>query len=90
MKTLGKRELTERIDEILRLVKERGETFEVMEQGEVVAHIGPGPAREAQPSDKPSLTPFWEKMERLAAKIDAFVPDKVDAVEIVREGRREF
>ena len=27
MKTLGKEELTERIDEILRLVKEKGETF---------------------------------------------------------------
>jgi len=42
MKTLGKHELTERIDEILRLVKEKGETFEVTEDGEVVAHIGPG------------------------------------------------
>ena len=88
MKTLGKQELTERIDEILRLVKEKGETFEVMEHGEVVAHIGP--AREPQPSIKPPLTPFWEKMERLATKIDAYLPDKVDAVEIVREGRREF
>ena len=88
MKTLGKQELKDRIDEILRLVKEKGETFEVMEHGEVIAHIGP--ASKPQVSVKPGLTPFWEKMERLATKIDAYLPDKVDAVEIVREGRREF
>ena len=87
MKTIEVHELTERIDEILRMVEEKGETFEITEHGKVIARLEP--ASEPQPSVNPSLTPFWEKMERLATKIDAYLPDKVDAVEIVREGRRE-
>ena len=89
MKTLGKHELTERIDEILRMVEERGETFEISDHGKIVARMVP--ASEPQPVIKPDLIPFWEKMEQLATEIGSYLPDKkVDAVEIVREGRREF
>ncbi len=88
MKTLGKHELTERIDEILRMVEEKGETFEITDHGKIIARMVP--AGEPQPSIKRDLTPFWEKMERLATEIGSYLPDKVDAVEIVREGRREF
>ncbi len=88
MKTLGVRELRERIDEILRLVEEEGETIEVTKRGKVVARLVP--ASETKPSVQQDLTPFWEKMEQLASEIGKYLPDKVDAVEIVREGRREL
>ena len=89
MKTIGAQELTERINEILRLVEEKGETFEITDHGKVVARMVP--ASEPQPEIKPDLIPFWEKMEQLATEIGSYLPDKkVDAVQIVREGRREF
>ena len=85
MKTLGKQELTERIDEILRLVKEKGETFEVMEHGEVVAHIGP--ARESEQAVEDSDAAAWAKLKRIAAELEPYWPENVDAVEIVRDVR---
>lgn len=88
MKTLEVKELAERIDELLRLVEEKGETFDITNHGKVIARLVP--ASEPESSVKPSLTPFWEKMERLATKIDAYLPDKVDAVEIVRDVRRDL
>lgn len=87
MKTLGVRELRERIDEILCMVEE-GETIEVTKRGKVVARLVP--ASEIKPSVHQDLTPFWEKMEQLASEIGKYLPDKVDAVETVREGRREL
>ncbi len=88
MKTLGVRELRERIDEILRLVEEEGETIELTNRGKVVARLIP--ASEPKPPVRQDLTPFWEKMEQLASEIGSYLPDKVDAVEIIREGRREL
>jgi len=39
MKKLGVQELTERINEILRMIKEDGETVEVIDDGKVVAKL---------------------------------------------------
>jgi antitoxin (DNA-binding transcriptional repressor) of toxin-antitoxin stability system len=88
MKTLGKRELTERIDEILRLVKEQGETFEVTEQGEIVARLVPASESEQVVEDRDAAA--WAKLKRIAAELEPYWPENVDAVEIVRDVRRDL
>ena len=88
MKTLGKHELTERIDEILRLVKEKGETFEVTEHGEVVARLGP--VREPKQAVEDSDAAAWAELDRLSAEISAHWPEGVSAVDAVRDVRRDL
>lgn len=88
MKTLEVCELKDRIDEILRLVEEEGETIEVTDNGKVVVRLVPGD--QSQRPTKQELQAFWANIDRLAAEISSYLPGKVDAVEIVREGRREF
>ena len=87
MKTLEKHELTERIDEILQLIKEKGETFEVTEHGQVVAHIGP--ASESKQSIEESDA-AWAELDRLSAEISAHWPEGVSAVDAVRDVRGEW
>ena len=88
MKTLGKRELTERIDEILRLVKEKGETFEVTEHGEIVARLVP--ASESEQTVEASDAAAWAKLKRIAVDLEPYWPENADAVEIVRDVRRDL
>ena len=88
MKTLGKHELTERIDEILRLIKEKGETFEVTEHGEVVAHIGP--ASESKQPVEESDAAAWAELNRIASELGPYWPENTDAVEIVHDVRRDL
>jgi prevent-host-death family protein len=88
MKTLGVGELKEHIDEILRMVEEEGETIEVTDQGKIIARVVP--ANEQEKPVKRDLKSFWEETDRLAAEIGTYLPEKVDAVEIIRDVRREF
>jgi antitoxin (DNA-binding transcriptional repressor) of toxin-antitoxin stability system len=87
MKTLEKHELTERIDEVLRLVKEKGETFEVTEHGEVIARLGP--ASEPKHAVEESDAAVWAELDRLSAEISAHWPAGVSAVDAVRDVRGE-
>ena len=88
MKTIEVHELTERIDEILRMVEEKGETFEITDHGKVIARIVP--ADEVQSSTKRDLTPFWETMDQLATEIGSYLPGTVTADEIMRDVRRDL
>ena len=88
MKTLGIRELREHIDEILRLVEEEGETIEITKDNGVIAHVVP--VQKPLKPVKKDLKTFWADVDRLASEIAKYVPDKVDAVEIVRDLRRDF
>jgi prevent-host-death family protein len=88
MKTLGVRELKERISEILRLVEEEGETVEVTKRGEVIAHLVP--VRKPQPSVEQTDDAVWTDLERLAAEISANWPSNVSAVDAMRDVRREL
>ncbi len=88
MKTLRVHELVEHIDEILRMVEEEGETIDVTKRGKVIAHLIP--ASEPEKPAKRDLKSFWEETDRLAAEIGTYLPEKVDAVEIIRDVRREF
>ena len=85
---VGPQELEERINNLLQLIEEAGEPVEVTNEGKVVARLVP--VQRLELSAKQELTPFWEKMERLAAEIGSYLPDKVDAVEIVRDVRGEL
>jgi antitoxin (DNA-binding transcriptional repressor) of toxin-antitoxin stability system len=87
MKVLAVRELKERIDEILHLVEE-GETVEVVDRGKVVVRLVPG--NQPEQAEKRDHEAFWKGIDRYAAEIDSYMPEKVDAVEIVREGRRDL
>ena len=88
MKTLGVRELKERISEILRLVEEEGETIEVTKRGEVVAHLVP--ARKAAPSSDSTDDDAWTDLDRLSVEISAHWPVGLSAVDAVRDARREL
>ena len=88
MKTLGVRELKERISEILRLVEEEGETVEVTKRGEVIAHLVP--VHKPQQSVVQADDAVWTDLERLAAEISANWPSDVSAVDAMRDVRREL
>jgi len=88
MKTLGVRELKERISEILRLVEEEGETVEVTKRGEVIARLVP--ARKSQQPIEQNDDAVWTDLERLAAEISAHWPSNVSAVDAVRDVRRDL
>ena len=88
MKTLKANELVERINEILRMVKEEGETIEVTEQGKVIARVVP--ANEPEKPIKRDLKSFWEETDRLAAEIGSHWKGDMDAVEAVRDVRCEL
>ena len=88
MKTLGVRELKERISEILRMVEEEGETVEVTKRGEVIAHLVP--VRKPQQSAELNDDAVWTDLERLAAEISANWPSNVNAVDAMHDVRREL
>ena len=85
---IAKHEFIERISEILDMVVENGETIEITDHGKVIAHLVP--VHKPKQAGERDLKTFWTKIDQLAAKISAYLPEKVDAVEIVREGRREL
>ncbi|MDQ2888229.1 MAG: hypothetical protein M3Y39_19355 [Chloroflexota bacterium] len=88
MKTLGVRELTERINEILRMVEEDGETFEVTNHGEVIARLVPV-IRTAHSSPEQQSEEAWADLDRLVGEISSHLPDRVDSVDIIRDVRRD-
>jgi len=88
VKTLGVRELKERISEILRLVEEEGETIEVTKRGEVVARLIP--VRKAESLSESTEDDAWTDLDRLSAEISAHWPTGLSAVDAVRDARREL
>ena len=87
MQTIGIRDLQQQTDQVLCRVREEGETFEVTDQGEVVARIVPA---QEPPEARPSLDEFLARWNRLAQDIGAHWPEGVSAVDAVREQRREL
>jgi antitoxin (DNA-binding transcriptional repressor) of toxin-antitoxin stability system len=80
-------ELTERINEILRLIEEEGETIELTDHGKTIAHVVPQETQSPQSQDQRG---YWKEMDELAAKIGASWQDDMDAVEAVRDVRRDL
>ena len=92
MRTIGIRDLKTHLSEILRQVQEEGQVIEVTNHGEIVARVVPVRKRgglKANAKDKANST-VWTDLERLAAEIGAHLPERVDAVQAVRDVRREL
>lgn len=89
MKKLGIEELLEveelrnHITEILRAIK-AGETIEVMDHGEVIAHVVPTHKKDEEEDD------VWTELDRLSQEISARWPEGVSAVDAVRDVRRDL
>ncbi|HEX6482874.1 MAG TPA: type II toxin-antitoxin system Phd/YefM family antitoxin [Ktedonobacteraceae bacterium] len=88
MKTLGVGELKEHIDEILRMVEEEGETIDVTKRGKVIARVVP--ASEPEKPVKRDTKAFLAELDRLAAEIGSSWKGNIDAVEAVRDVRRDL
>jgi prevent-host-death family protein len=87
MRAIGVRELKVRTSEVLRRVREQGETIDVTYRGEVVARLVP--VRPPQPLERDAGA-VWTDLDRLAAEIGAHWPPDASAPDAVSEGRREL
>jgi prevent-host-death family protein len=87
VRTVGVRELRDGATELLRRVRDDGETIEVTYHGRVVARLVP-----VREPDAPAASPAaWRaQADALAARIARAWPGDVSAVEAVREQRREL
>lgn len=87
MRSVGVRELKTHASEILRGVRERGETVELTLHGRPIARLVPiQPAAE----NEDDWRSVWAEMDRLAEEISAHWPEGVSAVDAVRDVRREL
>lgn len=73
------RELITRINEILRLIEEDGETIEITDRDKIIAHVVPTNATQ-KPADN-KLTASLRSIDELAVKIGAKWKSDLDAVE---------
>lgn len=87
MGEIGVRELKQRANEILRLVREEQETFTVTYRGRVVAKLVPV---EEISKEQTRTSAIWTQMDELAREIGANWPPEVSAAEAVKEQRREL
>ncbi len=90
MKVLDIHELSEHIDEMLRLLKERGETVELVDNGKVVARLLPPLEQQTSESSEDASNRAWAKLEHLSAEVGKRWQNDISAVDAVREVRREL
>ncbi|GAC1421890.1 MAG: hypothetical protein PVS3B3_01160 [Ktedonobacteraceae bacterium] len=79
MNTVDTHELVEHIDETLRLLKDRGETVEIADQGEVVARLLPPLKQQTSSSDEASNR-AWANLEHLSAEVGKHWTSNISAV----------
>ena len=84
---IGVRELKEHASNILRRVREDGETVIITYRGKAVARISPMEDLEAK---KARVEEVLRKMEELSKEISKDWPKGLSAVDAVREQRREL
>jgi prevent-host-death family protein len=83
---IGIRELKERTSEIMRRVREDGQSYEVTYHGRTIALILPS----KEPPSAEELGAFWKEWDEVAEAISAGWPEGVSAVDAVREQRRDL
>ena len=88
MVSLEVNEFIERIDEMLRIVEEEGETIEIRKQDEIVARMVP--VRKQRQADTRGHSATWNDLERISAEISAYWPEGLSAIDAVRDVRREL
>jgi prevent-host-death family protein len=83
MREVGIRELKAQASDILRRVREEGETYEVTYRGRAIARLVPI----IEPKSEGTGEDFWKEWDELAAAIGAQWPEGVSAVDAIREDR---
>ena len=86
MLSLEVNEFVERIDEMLRIVLEEGETIEITKQGEIVARMES--IRKQRQADTRGHSAAWNDLERISAEISAYWPEGLSAIDALRDVRR--
>jgi prevent-host-death family protein len=86
MRRIGVRALKEQASEILRHVREDGDSFEVTYRGQVIARVVPV----TEPNPGAKLPSFWDRWQELSDAVSANWPAGVSAAEAVREDRRDL
>jgi len=87
MGEIGIRELRQRASEILRRVREQGESFAITYRGRVVARLVPVAEPERRRAGAGAV---WADMDELAQEIASCWPVGVSVEEAVLEQRREL
>lgn len=86
MSSVGIRELKEHTSEIMRRVRDDGETIDITYRGEIVATITP-----RRPLDRPRDRAFWERQRARAREIAKELDETpIDVVRMLDEDRRRF
>ena len=88
MRMVGVSELEDHITEVLQSVQETGETVAVTKDGEIIAHLVPAaiPRCLAKVPDGD----IWANFDRLVTELGVQWPEGVNAVDAVRDVRREL
>jgi len=87
MITVGIRELKQQTSQILRRVREKGETIEITYRGEAVARLVPVALPE--PTNE-EVSAVLMNLEDLSAEISAKWPEGVSALDAIHDVRREL
>jgi len=87
MQSVGVRELKQQASNLLRLVREEGETVDITYHGEVIAHLVPARTPTATAEN---LKGWWADLDQLTAEISARWPAGLSAADAVKEDRREL
>ena len=86
MVSVGVRELKEHTSEIVRRVRDDGETIDITYRGEVVATLAPKQKHSQEERDA-----FWERLDKLREDIAAQLgPEPIDVVELLNVERMEI
>ena len=86
-RSVGVRELKQHTSKILRQVRQRSVEVQITYRGQIIARLLPVRLTKSTLARR---SPVWTDLDELAAEIGARWPAKVNAVDAVREGRREL
>ena len=86
MRQIGMRAFKEHASEILRDVRERGESVEVTYRGRAIARVVPV----SESRKEGSGAEFLERWKELGKAISAEWPEGLSAVDAIREDRRDL
>jgi prevent-host-death family protein len=84
MESVGVRELKAQTSQILRRVRDKGETVEITYHGRVIARLVP--AHEPEPK-APTMADVWRDLDELTKEISKYWPKGVSALDAIREDR---
>ncbi len=86
MRQIGVRDLKVRASDILRSVREEGQSYEVTYRGRAIARVVPV----VEPAASDSLETFLTVWQQLGDAVSAAWPEGVSAVEAVRDNQRDL